>query len=98
MSKVKIKETLRGFSLGNFEDNNGVKCSIQMSSSDDCIWLGASEIGITIGYPWRCVSNEEIISKFGAKSMVANNRMHLNRKQVKKLLPLLIKFVETGEI
>ncbi len=97
---MKLKNTQRGFSRGEFKDKDGVECSIQISSiaGEDCIWLGANDIGISIGYPWREVSEEEIIAKFGGKALVGNNRMHLNRKQIKKLLPLLIKFVETGEL
>jgi hypothetical protein len=44
--------------------------------------------------------SQQIASKydFGVQSIIANNRMHLNRKQVVQLLPILQKFVDTGEI
>ena len=32
------------------------------------------------------------------KEVLLSTRMHLTRKQVKELLPLLQKFVETGEL
>lgn len=32
------------------------------------------------------------------KNWSANSRMHLNREQIAELLPILQKFVETGEI
>ncbi len=94
------EKTERGFSKGKFKDRDGMQCSIQESSiaAEACIWLGASKIEIQIGYPWREISEEDIKSRFNATEIVGNNRMHLNRKQVKELLPLLINFVETGEL
>jgi len=97
---MKKTKTERGFAMRIFKDYNNVECSIQKSSiaTEDCIWLGASKIGLTVGYPWTEISEEQIKDKFNAKSIIANNRMHLTQKQVKKLLPILQKFVETGEI
>lgn len=97
---MKVKKTARGFAVASFKDQSGRPCSIQKSSlaSEDCIWLGCSDIGVKVGYPWREVSKEEIQDKFNAQALVANNRMHLTRKQVKKLIPILQKFVDTGDI
>lgn len=97
---MKKEKTERGFALANFTDRDGVECSLQKSSiaTEDCIWLGASKIRISVGYPWKEISEEEIQAKFNGQVISANNRMHLNRKQVKKLLPLLKKFSETGEL
>jgi hypothetical protein len=97
---MKKEKTDRGFALRRFKDRIGVECTIQKSSiaTEDCIWLGAERIGLQIGHPWKDISEEEIKAKFNAEHLIANNRMHLTIKQVKKLLPILNKFVETGEI
>lgn len=91
-------KTARGFGIRKFKDVNGVECSVQESSSGDNIWLGACEIGLAVGYPWREISDAEIKAKFGAEVIQSNRRMHLNIKQVKELIPILQKFVESGEI
>ena len=94
---MKKTQTQRGFDYYNFVDANGVKCSIQKSSAaEDLIWLGADKIGLKAFHPntdepWRDVD-------LGGQDHVANNRMHLNQEQIEKLLPILKKFVETGEI
>lgn len=92
-------ETERGFNFYEFEDSNGVKCSIQKSSSvEDKIWLGADQIGVQSFMPshgWQGINLEELL---GTNQIVANNRMHLSREQVATLLPLLEVFVETGEL
>lgn len=96
-----MPRTKRGFSYKNFKDGNGIDCSIQKSSSAmrDMIWLGADDIGLKKFIPfdgWKDIATED--NHITGISYVANNRMHLGRKEVKKLLPLLQKFVETGEI
>lgn len=71
---------------------------------EDCIWFGSKNIGIQgfvpCGIPesWRDITDDQIKEKFGVQDIVANNRMHLNREQVAQLLPILQKFVDTGEI
>lgn len=103
---MKKSETSRGFAIGEFVDLYGVKCSIQKSSlaTDDAIWLGvddpdpkvlasqAKSLGLltteTTGWTPYPIPNEVLIT----------TRMHLNRKQVEELLPILQKFVDTGEI
>lgn len=39
---IELKKTERGFSLGEFQDTYGSRCSIQKSSNAEinCIWLG----------------------------------------------------------
>ena len=92
------KTTARGFAYYEFTDDYGAKCNIQRSSAGTRIWLGCAKIGLKVGYPWRDVSDEEIKEKFNCQEFVADNRMHLNVEQVKMLIPILQKFVETGEI
>ena len=100
---MKEGKTGRGFHLLEFQDRNGVECSLQKSSiaTEDCIWLGASDIGLQEfvanrpdGPAWRDIELENTIKHH----YVANNRMHLTREQVKELLPHLERFVETGEL
>lgn len=95
---MKKTKTKRGFKKYTFKDKNNVECSIQESSIDGCIYLGTNSIGLNVGYPWKEITDDEIKEKFNGTVMVTNNRMHLNIKQVKKLLPLLINYIETGEL
>jgi len=97
---MKKTQTSRGFALIKFKDSNGIKCNVQKSSSalSDKIWLGAEDIGLQIGSPWQEVSEQEIKDKFCKNELIANNRMHLSRKQAAKLAKVLLKFAETGEI
>lgn len=88
---MKVTQTKRGFQVATFKDANGYTCSIQKSSAaeKDHIWLGAEsdpegrKVGV-IGY----LHHGEVIG----------GRMHLTRKQVRELLPLLNQFVLTGEL
>lgn len=96
---MKKKKTERGFSYLEFKDYNRVKCNIQKSSlaTSNAIWIGAEDIGLkrfSAGLGWqdvRLISTEK-------DHYVANNRMHLTQEQVANILPILQKFVETGEI
>jgi len=92
---MKLKKTQRGFALAEFKDKYGAVCSIQKSSlaTDDCIWLGVDDADPQVmdnKGKWKKVKLP--------KDTICNTRMHLTRKQVKKLLPLLELFVETGEL
>lgn len=76
-------KTSRGFSLIEFKDSNGEKCSIQESSSvSPHLWLGQE--------------NPTVIEHDGEKIFLC--RMHLNQKQARKLISFLQKFVETGRL
>jgi hypothetical protein len=94
---MEINKTQRGFSLGKFKDSYGNDCSLQKSSAamNDYIWLG-------IDKPKLTVFEDEKMGKYIITDLPKNwkvdNRMHLSRNQVKELLPLLQKFVETGEL
>ena len=90
--------TQRGFGRYNFVDDYGAECSLQRSSSGVRIWLGCNDIGLRVGYPWRDVSEEELQTLLKTEHLVSNSRMHLNVEQVKALIPMLQKFVETGDI
>lgn len=90
-----ISKTDRGFDLYEFTDAYGIKCSLQKSSSalEDRIWIGCNDPD-----PRHCVPGEGWKSVELPSGTVSNTRMHLSRKQVKDLLPLLQKFVDTGEL
>lgn len=106
INPVSLRATQRGFSIGEFNDQYGLKCSIQKSSvaTKDCIWLGvddpkpeimvsdARKLGITNSMEngWMSYSIPREVS--------IHTRMHLSREDVKKLLPLLQRFVETGSL
>lgn len=92
---MKKTKTSRGFGLIEFKDRNDHSCSLQMSSiaTEDCIWLGVEDADPQVlisGKGWTPVP-------FPPETLFTT-RMHLNREQVKELLPHLQKFVETGEI
>lgn len=92
-----IEKTKRGFAIYKFKDSYGKECSIQKSSAaaDDFIWLGIEK-------PSLSVFEDENMGKYITtelpKNWMVDSRMHLNKEQVKELLRLLEKFVETGEI
>jgi len=104
--KLKIKRNGRNFPYAEFKDRYGSQCSIQKSSlaTEDAIWLGidnaepkimaskAAMFGVkteeTTGWVDYPIPSEVLLS----------TRMHLTITQVKDLLPILNKFVETGNI
>lgn len=103
----KKDKTIRGFDYIEFEDDNGMTCSLQKSSSalEDKIWLGG-HAKIKEFYPppretdesWFELEDLSPLKHRPQNEIHVFSRMHLTRKHVKKLLPHLEKFVETGEI
>jgi hypothetical protein len=96
MKKIK---TQRGFALYEFKDRNDTVCTVQKSSleTEDAIWLGAKTLEVQhfkAGKGWNKLEFNNTV----CEHWVGNERMHLTKKQVKALLPILQKFVETGEI
>lgn len=92
---MKRKTTDRGFAIYEFKDSFGEDCSLQKSSAamEDKIWLGVTDLRVQHFAPnvgWKDVELPP--------NSIGNNRMHLTRRQVKALIPILQKFVETGEI
>lgn len=102
-----IRKTERGFGIVEFQDANGKNCSLQKSSSamEDKIWLGvcdanplimvskAKQYGLTPpaeGVGWIPYPIPE--------DVLLTTRMHLNREQVRELLPYLIEFIQHGEL
>lgn len=93
--KIKKIKTQRGFAGIEFNDRYEAKCLIQKSSlaTEDAIWFGVDDADPKILIPGSGWQPFEI-----PKEVLITTRMHLTQKQVKKLLPILQKFVETGEI
>ena len=81
---MKRSKTSRGFALITFKDMYEQPCSLQKSSiaTEDCIWLGVHD--------QIDLNTKEVVGP--------GVRMHLTQDQVKELLPLLQKFVDTGDI
>lgn len=93
--RIKKTKTNRGFSSIEFEDIYNSKCSIQKSSlaTEEAIWFGIDDADPKILKPGSGWQSFEI-----PKEVLLTTRMHLTQKQVKKLLPILTKFGETGNI
>lgn len=77
------KNTSRGFGMYDFTDRYEQKCTLQKSSL-------ATEDCI-----WLGVNNSG--PQMGNKD-IDHGRMHLSQEQVEALLPILKKFVKTGDI
>ena len=110
MSEIKIKKTPRGFSMGKFTDFDNQNCKIQKSSlaTEDCIWLGVESrppqimCSDAIRLGLRRQTNSEADNGWCdyplPDGVLQFTKMHLTREQVKELLPLLKRFVKTGEL
>ena len=74
----------RGFRYISFKDHDGYECSLQESSNalEDCIRFGMNDN-----------HTQDPIS-----GHTASPRMHLTKRQVQDLLPLLHYFAEKGEL
>ena len=103
---IKESTTGRGFHLVEFIDKYGSECSLQKSSlaTEDAIWFGindanpqlmaydAKKLGI------KTEQNSGWVKYPIPDEVLLNTRMHLTQEQVKKLIPYLQRFVDTGEI
>lgn len=88
-------KTNRGFTLLEFEDRYGVKCSLQKSSlaTEDAIWFGCNDADPRVMLPGTGWTPIKMPTEYAA-----NTRMHLTQEQVRTLLPYLQRFAETGEL
>lgn len=106
-SHIPLEATQRGFTLGKFTDYYGAPCSIQKSSiaTEDCIWLGVDDAqpkimardAINLGLPTSGETHGWVDYEI-PKEVLLSTRMHLTQAMAKELLPLLHRFVETGEL
>lgn len=104
---MELEKTNNGWPIYHFKDRYQASCSIQKSSLafEDAIWMGVDDINPVLmisdaeklGLP--IIHYDGYFSKFEIpKEVIVTNRMHLTQKQVAKLLPILQKFVETGNL
>lgn len=104
--KVIKKATSRGFLKLEFADLYDASCSIQESSlgTEHAIWIGVDDADpkVMVADAPRVGVHSEAKNGWCTypipKEVLLNTRMHLNQTQVKKLLPILQKFVETGHL
>jgi len=102
---MKQNKTIRGFNITKFTDTYGAECSLQKSSSiEDKIWLGVNDANPQIMKSQAAKHGLPLVEGNGwmdfplHEDVLLTTRMHLDRDQVKELLPYLNKFVETGDI
>jgi len=99
--KIKMDKTNRGFATGKFIDRYNQECSIQKSSlaTEKAIWLGVDNANPKI---LACKVNGGIPNGWVdykiPEDVLLSTRMHLTQDMVKELIPVLQKFVKTGEI
>lgn len=98
--RLKKSKTNRGFPLIEFVDLYDNKCSIQKSSlaMDDAIWFGIDDAKPQIMASKVTPGGTGWVPYPIPEDVLLTTRMHLTRQQVKKLLPVLQRFVETGDI
>lgn len=104
--KIKRSKTDRGFKLIEFTDRYDAKCTIQKSSlaTEEAIWFGVHDAAPKILANHAAAAGIETDQVTGwieypiPKQVLISTRMHLTQRQVKKLLPILQRFVETGEL
>lgn len=97
-SEAKLETTERGFGVVKFKDLYDVPCLLQESSlaTSNAIWLGTK--------PTECAKwkDPEQCGEYDTvpmpKEYLISTRMLLDQKQVKELLPHLIRFAETGSL
>ena len=103
---IDIATNARGFKIGTFEDRYGAMCSIQESSlaTEFAIWLGVNDIepkimardALELGIPIKQATGW--VEYPIPDQVLITSRMHLTKKQAADLIPLLQKFVDTGEL
>lgn len=89
------EKTERGFARMEFKDRYGVECSLQKSSlaTEDAIWFGVNDANPRYCVPgegWKPYQYPEGVE------MTHNDRMHLSQGQMKRFIPILKHFAQTG--
>jgi hypothetical protein len=95
-----MERTVRGFDYTEFKDMYGECCSLQKSSlaTEDAIWLGVNNPQVKI-LSSKITEGATGWTKLPVPEGVEiNGRMHLNQEQVAALIPVLQRFVVTGDI
>lgn len=104
--KSEVRKTGRGLALHEFVDHYGLPCSIQESSlaTVEAIWFGiddARPMVMAVFAESVGVQTDETAGWVPypiPKRVLLHTRMHLTLAMVKALLPILVRFVETGEL
>ena len=91
---MELSKTDRGFSIYEFTDRYGAKCSLQKSSlaTEDAIWFGVDDANPQI------MSDNGWVKFYIPENVLLSTRMHLTQDMVIQLLPALQKFARTGEL
>jgi hypothetical protein len=101
---IKMKQTSRGFVLGQFKDMGGLSCSIQESSRADktAIWLGVDDVRPMVMHSDARAVGIETDATCGwvpypiPEQVLLHSRMELDQKKAKALIEALQRFVDTG--
>lgn len=97
---IKETKTENGLKLFEFNDLYETKCSIQASSlaNKEAIWLGVEDANPQILASKTKIGGNGWVSYPIPDGVEIKTRMHLTREQVQDLMPILQKFVDTGEL
>jgi hypothetical protein len=104
--KIKKGKTSRGFKRHTFTDLYGAECYLQKSSlaTKDAIWLGVLDAKPQVMASRAASMGLETTKTTGwvpypiPKDVLLTTQMHLTQSMVKKILPMLQHFAETGEL
>jgi hypothetical protein len=95
-----VASRFNGYQLLEFNDDNGEGCPLQDSSAITCddygskLWLGINDPDPKRRNP----SGPGWVTEKLPEDIYFTTRMHLSQKNVRKLLPYLIHFIEYGTI
>lgn len=103
---MNASKTERGFSTIEFLDRYGDACIIQKSSlaTEDAIWFGIQNACPQIMASEAQAAGIDTDETTGwvpypiPKNVLLSTRMHLTRELVAELMPILQRFVDTGEV
>lgn len=101
------KTTERGFQRLVFRDHYGVESSIQQSSGDtEAIWFGVDDADPRIlathanrmGFPNPSGETTGWVPFHVPNEVLLSTRMLLTTEQVRNIIPVLQRFVDTGKL
>jgi len=103
---MNASKTERGFVTIEFLDRYGDACIIQKSSlaTEDAIWFGIQDACPQIMASEALAVGVDTDETTGwvpypiPKNVLLTTRMHLTRELVAELMPILQRFVDTGEV
>jgi hypothetical protein len=97
---MKKEKTNRGFDIYSFKDLYDEPCHIQKSSlaTDDAIWFGIDNARPIILASKVIKGGTGWVDYPLPADVFINTCMHFNREQIAEIIPILQKFVDTGDI